>query len=48
MADTDKCGHEKCNCFVDEDQDFCSPHCEAADGQDLTELKCDCGHTACN
>lgn len=48
MADANKCAHEMCDCLVSEDVDYCSDHCEDADEQDLTEIKCDCGHAACS
>lgn len=49
MADENsRCGHEGCNCMVSGDEEFCSPHCEDADDQDITEIACDCGHPGCS
>jgi hypothetical protein len=49
MNDNDnKCAHEMCDCMVNDDADYCSDHCEKADDQDITEIKCDCGHSACS
>ncbi len=47
MDDNNKCDHEMCNCAVSDDVDYCSDHCEDAADQNLTEIKCDCGHSAC-
>lgn len=47
MAETEKCEHELCNCVVVEDDEYCSPQCESMAEQDLTEMKCDCGHATC-
>ena len=48
MADNDnKCSHEACVCAVGNDREYCSDHCENAVDQDITEIKCDCGHSAC-
>lgn len=48
MADEDnKCGHEMCSCMVNEDDEYCSPQCEAAGEEEVTAIKCDCGHAEC-
>lgn len=47
MADDNKCAHELCRCPKAADSDYCSPHCEDAVDQDLTEIRCDCGHSGC-
>ena len=36
-----------CTCRVSEDEDYCSPHCEAADGSEMTAVVCECGHSNC-
>ncbi len=49
MADENDntCAHKMCNCMTNNDNDYCSDHCEDAADQDLTEIKCDCGHAGC-
>jgi len=48
MADeNNKCAHESCSCTVGNDEKYCSPVCEAAGKQDVTEISCDCGHPGC-
>lgn len=47
MADDNKCGHENCSCRVRDDEEYCSPQCEAAAEEEITAIKCDCGHTGC-
>lgn len=49
MADDfdNKCGHDPCSCAVGDDEDYCSPQCESAAEDDVTAIKCDCGHTGC-
>lgn len=48
MTDDDnKCGHDACVCRVADDEDYCSEHCEDAVDQDIVEIRCDCGHPAC-
>jgi hypothetical protein len=47
MADQ-KCAHPTCECRVSkggEFGDYCSEHCKH--NAKLTELHCNCGHTAC-
>lgn len=45
MADQNKqCAHPNCNCAVSENEEYCSPHCEAAPEAEIT---CGCGHAAC-
>ena len=48
MADDNKCAHELCVCAKGADSDYCSEHCKNAVKQDLTELRCDCGHPGCS
>lgn len=48
MADEGKCEHEMCVCKVGEDAEYCSDHCRDAVGQDMTEIRCDCGHPSCS
>ena len=39
MADeNNKCGHEACMCAVGNDDKYCSPVCEAAGEEDVTEI----------
>jgi hypothetical protein len=48
MADErNQCEHDNCSCAVGDDEEYCSPQCEAAEDQDITAIKCDCGHTGC-
>ena len=48
MADeNNKCGHENCSCAVSGDEEYCSAQCESAAEQDVTAIKCDCGHSGC-
>ncbi len=47
MEDDNKCAHNACSCTVTNDEDYCSEHCEDAEDQDIIEIKCDCGHSAC-
>jgi nucleotide-binding universal stress UspA family protein len=47
MADKIKCGHSLCKCMVNEDDEYCSPQCEAAEGSDVAALECECGHSSC-
>ena len=48
MADENKCAHSLCVCAKAPDSDYCSQHCEDAVDQDITEIRCDCGHTGCS
>ena len=48
MADDNKCAHEMCSCPKATDSDYCSQHCEDAVDQDITEIRCDCGHAGCS
>lgn len=49
MADeNNKCGHSACVCMVGDDKEYCSPQCETAGNQDVTEIGCDCGHPGCS
>lgn len=48
MAENNKkCAHAGCLCLTTGDAEYCSPHCEDAEDQDLTEISCDCGHPGC-
>ena len=47
MDDNNKCDHEMCNCRVGDNEEYCSPQCEAATEEGITAIKCDCGHTGC-
>jgi len=47
MADENKCAHDLCVCAKAENSDYCSEHCKDAVDQDLTEIRCDCGHAGC-
>ena len=47
MAEVNRCEHNLCNCAIDDDAEYCSPQCESAGEQELTEMKCDCGHSTC-
>jgi hypothetical protein len=42
-----KCAHPACQCTVANDEfgAYCSAHCQ--DAGELTELRCECGHSAC-
>lgn len=42
-----KCGHSACVCAVSDEAEYCSPECESAGEQDITEIACDCGHAGC-
>jgi hypothetical protein len=49
MADEGKrCGHDGCLCATTGDSEYCSPYCEDAADQNLTEIRCDCGHPGCS
>ncbi len=49
MADeTNKCGHEICVCAVGEGEEYCSEICREAGESDITDIKCDCGHSGCD
>ena len=47
MSDQKKCEHPACKCMVTSDEfgDYCSRHCQ--DAGEMTELRCECGHSAC-
>jgi len=47
MADENKCAHDICVCPKAADSKYCSQHCEDAVDQDITEIRCDCGHKSC-
>ncbi len=42
-----KCAYDLCKCMVAGDVEYCSEHCEDAADQDIVEISCDCGHSAC-
>jgi hypothetical protein len=46
MADPKKCAHVNCTCIVPEGETYCSEICK--DSKGVTELGCDCKHTACS
>ena len=48
MSEDNKCAHEACVCMVKDNQEYCSDHCEDAVEQDIIEIRCDCGHPACD
>lgn len=48
MNENNKCAHEACVCMVMDDDKYCSEFCASAGDQDITEIKCDCGHPGCN
>ncbi len=48
MADESKCAHDLCVCARAENSEYCSEHCKDAVDQDLTEIRCDCGHPNCS
>lgn len=48
MADENKCAHKLCVCAKAGNSDYCSDHCKDAVDQDLTEIRCDCGHAGCS
>jgi hypothetical protein len=41
-----KCAHPACRCVTDRDSNYCSQFCKEA--ANLTEIACQCGHTACS
>jgi hypothetical protein len=48
MDKQSKCAHQSCVCLVSENGEFggyCSAHCR--DAKNLSELRCECGHTGC-
>ncbi len=47
MTNENKCAHDLCSCAKPADSDYCSEHCKDAVDQDLTEIRCDCGHSDC-
>jgi hypothetical protein len=47
MSDVKKCAHNGCQCTAAPDSKYCSTFCSDSAAQDLTTLKCDCGHAAC-
>jgi hypothetical protein len=46
MNNEGTCGHEQCDCPASE-SGYCSDHCKEAVKQDITEIRCDCGHDGC-
>jgi len=40
-----KCAHPACGCGTTKDSNYCSQSCKEA--ADLTEIKCQCGHSGC-
>lgn len=47
MENDNKCAHDACFCMTTGDAEYCSEHCEDAHDQDIVEIRCDCGHSAC-
>ena len=47
MANDVKCVHPGCNCPAAEGSDYCSEQCSHSQ-DNVTELRCNCGHEACN
>ena len=47
-VENNKCGHDGCGCMVSNEEDYCSSYCESAGEGDVTDLKCDCGHSNCS
>jgi hypothetical protein len=47
MEDNNKCGHAGCSCTVKGDDKYCSAICESAEGADVQEIVCECGHSGC-
>lgn len=45
--DSNKCENENCSCMVGEDEEYCSPQCESVAEEEITAIKCDCGHSGC-
>jgi hypothetical protein len=45
MNATSKCAHPACNCVPAQGEKFCSGFCHDAKG--ITELTCQCRHSAC-
>jgi hypothetical protein len=40
-----KCAHPACNCVMVDGKEYCSETC--ADAKSVTELACQCQHSAC-
>lgn len=47
MENERKCAHELCTCIHVGESDYCSDHCKDVTDQDITEIKCGCGHPGC-
>jgi hypothetical protein len=47
MEDSRKCACDMCNCQATEGTNYCSDHCRDVAEQDITEIRCDCGHSGC-
>jgi metallothionein len=45
MSDPKTCANPACSCVPAEKEKYCSPHCEALEGE--TEISCECGHPSC-
>jgi hypothetical protein len=48
MAENNECAHAACGCRAEGDGSYCSDHCRNAAGQDIVEIRCDCGHPGCS
>lgn len=47
---SESCAHPACRCVVEPGQVYCSPHCAnvATRMPEHGELRCGCGHPACD
>jgi hypothetical protein len=45
MSKQEKCKHPACNCMAPEGQAYCREMCR--DARNVTELACQCNHSAC-
>ena len=44
---TDKCGHDECQCSAQADTGYCSDHCQQASLRTEPKSDCGCGHAGC-
>jgi len=47
MADERNCGHDRCNCSLDGEAQYCSESCQEANSNDATDEPCACGCDGC-
>jgi hypothetical protein len=40
-----QCAHPACRCLAEKDSKYCSQVCK--ESANMTEIACQCGHTAC-